>query len=198
MDNAPTTTGVTEWTEDTQIGRSKRSERHDIIRPSRRSVIFGGVALTASVTAAGAGLLATVMPAGANPFLYRITGFDTSAGSCGPNGWVNRGSASQQQRRSCIGCGPSVVYSDACNTAGQWAGYHRGVNDESWILEDGAWWQLRPGQCPGGWDGWKWRADSSCAGCPNMYWRCHDGYIGTQYGTNKSICRWCVSDAGNE
>lgn len=195
---------IPEWGEDTRIGRSQRSERHNVIRPSRRSVLFGGIALGVSLAATGANLLATVIPTSAYPPGFKIRGFTTSSGPCGPRGWVNRGrSREENNRRSCSpGCGPSVVYGDACNTSGRTGGFHRGnTNPDSWVLASGAWWSLRPGECmPSSkeWDGWKWSTDSTCAECTNKYWRCHDGYMRTDDGTTTSICRWCVSYGGND
>ena len=188
------TTKIPEWTEDTRIGRSHRSERHNVIRPSRRSVLFGGTALALSLAVIGSNLLSTVRPANANPKGYRIRRFRTDAGPCRSTGWVNLGG---NQDRSCIGCGPSIIYSEACHTGGTWDGYHRGTL-KAWELGARTWWKLRPDECGSGWDGWKWRTDSDCAPCPNRYWRCHDGYFGTRQGMNPSICRRCVSNGNAE
>lgn len=187
-------TRIPEWGDDTRIGRSQRSKKHNVIRPSRRSVLFGGTAFAIGLAVVGSNLLATVKPASANPKGYRIRRFRTDEGPCRPAGWVNAGGS---QDRSCTGCGPSIIYGEACHTNGTWEGYHRGL-DGAWIFEVGTWWSLRPDECGSGWDGWKWRTDSDCASCPNQYWRCHDGYIGTQYGSNTSICRRCISDGATE
>lgn len=192
-------TRIPEWGDDTRIGRSQRSERHNTIRPSRRSVLFGGMALGVSLAATGANLLATVIPASAYRG-FRIRGYSEASGEpCSPGGYASDHGCTP-------GCGPSIVYGDACHTSGRLTGYHRGLL-KSWVLASGVWWKLRPSKCISpdsgiddweNWDGWKWRTYGDCAECTNKYWRCHDGYVDTGEGTNTSICRWCVSYGGND
>lgn len=190
---------IPEWDEDTRIGRSKLSEKHNVIRPSRRSVLFGGIAFGVSLAATGTNLLATVIPASAYQG-FRIRGYSEASGEpCSPRGYA--------RNHNCIpGCGPSVVYGDACTTSGRLTGYHRGLLN-SWVLAAGVWWKLRPSKCISSgsgisgwknWDGWKWSTDSTCVECTNKYWRCHDGYMDTGEGSTTSICRWCVSYGGHD
>lgn len=188
-------TRIPEWGDDTRIGRSHLSERHNAIRPSRRSVLFGGIAFGVGLAATGANLLATVIPASAYPG-FRIRGYSEASGEpCSPGGYASGHGCNP-------GCGPSIVYGDACHTGGRMTGFHRGnLNPNSWILFSNAWWSLRPGDCiptAKKWDGWKWSTYITCAECPNKYWRCHDGYMRTDEGTTTSICRWCVSYGGDD
>ena len=81
------------------------------------------------------------------------------------------------------GCGPSTIYTDACETSGSNVGFHR---------NDGTTWTLRPNQCYSGtYDGWLWRYSGACGACGcGIERRCHDGYRNTGSGWVKSICRW--------
>jgi hypothetical protein len=81
------------------------------------------------------------------------------------------------------GCGPSMIFGDACNTSGTLTGFHK---------NDGITWKLRPNQCYAStYDGWLWRYGAACGTCAcYVERRCHDGYRKTGSGWVKSICRW--------
>ncbi|HIW61700.1 MAG TPA: peptidoglycan-binding protein [Candidatus Stackebrandtia excrementipullorum] len=81
------------------------------------------------------------------------------------------------------GCGPSTIFGDACETSGDYLGFHR---------DDGVDWILRPNQCYSGtYDGWLWKYENACGSCAcSVERRCHDGYRNTGSGWVRSICRW--------
>jgi len=159
---------------------------------TRRSFLFRCFAVGASLSSLGMTVIRPLR-ALANPNGYQIFGYSTATGTP-----CNQTTGYARNHNCSPGCGSSPVYSCACNTSGTWINYHRGTLT-SWVTACGYQWKLRPDECyAGSWDGWKWTAGSGCAGCDNQYWRCHDGYIGTQVGTGPSICRRCVSTAGSE
>ncbi|SOD64369.1 Peptidoglycan-binding (PGRP) domain of peptidoglycan hydrolases-containing protein [Streptomyces zhaozhouensis] len=88
------------------------------------------------------------------------------------------------------GCGPSTVHAAACETSGQYEGFHR---------NDGVTWTLRPNQCySGSYDGWLWAFSGACGACGcGIERRCHDGYFNSGSGWVRSICRW-TTDCGCE
>lgn len=88
------------------------------------------------------------------------------------------------------GCGPSTVHAAACETSGEYEGFHR---------NDGVTWTLRPNQCYSGtYDGWLWRFTGACGACAcGIERRCHDGYFNSGSGWVRSICRW-TTDCGCE
>lgn len=81
------------------------------------------------------------------------------------------------------GCGPSMVFPNACELSGPHRGYHR---------DDGPTWALQPNNCmPGGFDGWLWYYGGACGSCACFVeFRCHDGLRRTDSGWVKSICKW--------
>ncbi|MGX7825980.1 peptidoglycan-binding domain-containing protein [Actinokineospora sp. 24-640] len=86
------------------------------------------------------------------------------------------------------GCGPSMVFGDACETVGANLGFHK---------NDGVTWTLRPNAClSGSYDGWMWRYDRACGSCAcHIERRCHDGYRKVGSSWVRSICRW-TTDCG--
>ena len=188
------TTKVPEWNEETPPRRARLSKKHDVVRPSRRSVLFGGSAILAGLAATGTSLIATVKPAAAvNPNGYQILGHTEGAGRP-----CNQASGYAKDHNCSPGCGPSMVLSGACNPTGDWPGYHRGGVD-TWTVIGYVGWKLRPNACADQhWDGWKWATMPDCAPCPNMFWRCHDGFVSSTYGTYNSICRKCVQSGNRE
>ena len=88
------------------------------------------------------------------------------------------------------GCGPSTVHAAACETSGEYEGFHR---------NDGVTWTLRPNQCySGSYDGWLWAFSGACGACGcGIERRCHDGYFNSGSGWARSICRW-TTDCGCE
>lgn len=77
------------------------------------------------------------------------------------------------------GCGPSVVRLEACGPNG----FHEGT---------GCFYRLRPNECVGNWDGWRWRP-TGCGPCGSAKttYQCHDGFTcpNSCGGCYRTICR---------
>lgn len=88
------------------------------------------------------------------------------------------------------GCGPSFASGSYCKTSGGKKGWHKTKTNNTGYYK----YKLRPDVCYGGWaDAWLWANGSSCSGCSNKDWRCHDGYV--KWGTSSytpTICRYCI------
>lgn len=141
-------------------------------RPTRRGFLKGTVAVVGGFGLAAMGVFPKARAALAGN--YDIYGAcpTSISGTCLP------------------GCGPSFASQSYCKTSTNPLTWHKDSLDNSGYYA----YKLRPNACTGGWaDGWLWANDSSCSGCSNKKWRCHDGYY--RYGTGSwqpVICRWCV------
>jgi hypothetical protein len=134
--------------------------------PSRRTVLQVGAALG---TAAGMAALG-VFPAARRAY---AEGYD-----------IYGGCPTYATDHDCSpGCGPSLIFADACRTTSTPVGFHK---------SDGTTWTLRPNQCHAqSYDGWLWRYQGACGSCGcHVERRCHDGYRKTSSGWVRSICRW--------
>lgn len=146
----------------TVAGRRQRHPRITIALPRRR--------LFQAATAASFAVMG-VFPAARAAY---ADGYDIYTGPC----------PSYAEDHDCSpGCGPSMIFGDACETSGEYLGFHK---------DDGVTWTLRPNQCYSGtYDGWLWKYEDACGSCAcSIERRCHDGYRDTGSGWVRSICRW--------
>ena len=142
---------------------------------SRRSFLKAAAALGTGVAFAALGLFPLARRA-------RADGYDI-AQSCPGNPSSEYG--------GCLGCyGSTVCTPSPCGSCC--------TSADCWHRDDGANHWLRPNQCQyaggaPGYDGWKWKTVSGCAGCsgstPYALWRCHDGYTRLETGAAlKTVC----------
>ena len=164
---------------------------------SRRTILKGAVAAGAAVGLHVLGLLPPIKKAwGVQGYEIWINNALQPGGNACPPASTFTGTA-----KCTVGCGPSMIYSDACKdvyndppVGNNWYHYHK--------TDGGTNWALRPDECftnpytGDKYDGWYWRFEGACGFCPNyVVYRCHDGKKRVSGLLRNSICKYAVSCA---